>query len=35
MILNEVADASIDEYFLFDYQDEREFHIISAIVSFN
>ena len=34
MTLNYVLVASIDEYMVFDYQDEGEFHLISAIVIF-
>ena len=34
MILNELADASIDEDLLLDYEDDGEFHLIAAIVTF-
>ena len=34
VVLNEIIDASIDEELLLDYEEDGEFHLISATAAF-
>ena len=34
VVLNEIMDASIDEELLLDYEEDREFHLISTTAAF-